>query len=300
MELRHVEAFIAVAEELSLRKAGRRLGVSQASVSRHVQQLEQELGLTLFARRRDGIRLTQEGRLMLDQAMRLTGAVTQLVDQIRTVESHKRGVVRLGIACGVWEALNKIRAAHAAVAPDVAVLGSDIRSPMQPEALRQRRIDVGLMRPPLDARELRFDRLYEEGVVAVLPASHPLAGRQRIRLHELGSERLLLHERDLSPGIYDKIFELYSAAGVTPHIVATQASPASPAGMIQVASGKGIFVALGSLVPLNDAPGLAIVGLDEPHASLPVHVAWRAAESSPVVLQFVDSARAAFRAGARA
>ena len=58
MEVRHIQAFIAVAEELSPRRAGRRLGVSQASISRQVQQLEQELGLTLFLRRRDGIELT--------------------------------------------------------------------------------------------------------------------------------------------------------------------------------------------------------------------------------------------------
>ena len=64
MEVRHIQAFIAVAEELSLRRAGRRLGVSQASISRQVQQLEQELGLTLFLRRRDGIELTHQGTLL--------------------------------------------------------------------------------------------------------------------------------------------------------------------------------------------------------------------------------------------
>src|SRR5688500_17837065 len=50
MDFRHVNAFIAIAEELSLRKAGRRLGVSQPALSRQIQQLEQELGLTLFVR----------------------------------------------------------------------------------------------------------------------------------------------------------------------------------------------------------------------------------------------------------
>src|SRR5207253_969527 len=161
MEVRHIQAFIAVAEELSLRRAGRRLGVSQASISRQVQQLEQELGLTLFLRRRDGIELTHQGTLMLDQAMRL--------------------------------------------------------------------------------------------------ASHPLAGRSSIRLSDLAQDRLLLHDRDHAPIIYDKIFELYAAAGVTPHIVATTASPASPGGLINVASGKGIYLGLGSLMTMKDAPGIAVV-----------------------------------------
>ena len=72
-----------------------------------------------------------------------------------------------------------------------------------------------------------------------------------MRLAELASDRLLLHDRDHAPIIYDKIFELYAAAGVTPHIVATTASPASPGGMINVASGKDIYLGLGSLMTLS-------------------------------------------------
>ena len=295
MEVRHIHAFIAVAEELSLRRAGRRLGVSQASISRQVQQLEHELGLTLFLRRRDGIELTHQGTLMLDQAMRLSAAATEFADHMKTVEAHRRGVVRLGISWGLWDAVNRIRARHQARANGVAVLGSDLASWNQVEALRQRRIDVGLLRLPSDTRELHCAVLYNECVVAILPAAHPLAGRSSVRLAELASDRLLLHDRDHAPVIYDKIFELYSAAGVTPHIVATTASPASPGGMIHVASGKGISLGLGSLMTsMKDAPGIAVVRLEDPRAALQVCVVWRAAEASPTVLDFVSAAREAF------
>ena len=294
MEVRHIQAFIAVAEELSLRRAGRRLGVSQASISRQVQQLEQELGLTLFLRRRDGIELTHQGTLMLDRAMRLASAAAEFTDHMRTVEAHRRGVVRLGIDWGLWDCLNQVRARHAARAPGVAVLGTDMPSWTQVEALRQRRLDVGLVRLPCDIRELECSVLHGESVVAVLPSGHPLAGRSSVRLEELAGERLLLHDRDHAPIVYDKIFELYSAAGVTPHIVATSASPVSPGGMINVASGKGIYLGLGSLMQMNDAPGIAVVRLDEPRAVLQVCVVWRASESSPTVLEFVAAAREAF------
>ncbi|HXD73758.1 MAG TPA: LysR family transcriptional regulator [Vicinamibacterales bacterium] len=295
MEVRHIQAFIAVAEELSLRRAGRRLGVSQASISRQVQQLEQELGLTLFLRRRDGIELTHQGTLMLDQAMRLAAAAAEFADHMKTVESHRRGVVRLGIGWGLWDAVNRIRARHEARATGVAVLGNDMASWNQVEALRQRRIDVGLLRLPCDTRELQCAPLYNECVVALLPATHPLAGRSSVKLHELAHERLLLHDRDHAPIIYDKIFELYSGAGITPHIVATTATPASAAGMINVASGKGIYIGLGSLMmSMKDAPGIAVVRIEDPRAALQVCVVWRASEASPAVLDFVEAAREAF------
>jgi len=275
--------------------------VSQASISRQVQQLEQELGLTLFLRRRDGIELTHQGTLMLEQAMRLAAAATEFTDHMKTVEAHRRGVVRLGISWGLWDAVNRIRARHEARATGVAVLGSDMASWNQVEALRQRRIDVGLLRLPADIRELQCAPLYSECVVAVLPSGHPLAGRSSVRLAELASDRLLLHDRDHAPIIYDKIFELYSAAGVTPHIVATTATPASPGGMINVASGKGIYLGLGSLVQrLNDAPGIKVVRIEDPRAALQVCVVWRVSEASPTVLDFVSAARDAFATDAAA
>lgn len=295
MDFRHVLAFIAVAEELSLRKAGRRLGVSQPALSRQMQQLEQELGLTLFLRHPDGIELTCHGTVMLEQARRLAAAATQFTDNIRAAASRPRGAVRLGIAWGLWQAVNRIRRHFAAETPGVALLGEDLRSVPQAEALRHRKIDVGLARLPLDTRELHCETLFHECVVALLPADHRLAARSTVRLEDLSAERLLLHERELSPGIYDKIFELYASAGVAPHIVPTSASPASPGGMMQVASGKGIFLGLGSLVTTIDATGLAMVRVDEPGARLPVCAVWRASESSPVVLQFIESMRGAFR-----
>ena len=295
MDFRHVHAFIAIAEDLSLRKAARRLGISQPALSRQVQQLEQELGLTLFVRHPGGIELTHHGTLMLDQARRLSEAATELADHVRTAESHKRGALRLGIGWGLWNTVNRILIHHAAVMPGVAVIGADIVSAGQIEALRHRRIDVGLARPPLDTREMRCETLFTEGVVAVLPSGHPLAGRASVRLADLEGERLLLHDRAQAPGIYDKIFELYAAAGLVPHIVPTSATPASAGGMIHVASGKGIYLGLGSLLSFAETPGIAMVPLAEPGAILPVCLVWRASEASPVVLQFVESVRDLFQ-----
>jgi LysR family transcriptional regulator, benzoate and cis,cis-muconate-responsive activator of ben and cat genes len=295
MDFRHVHAFIAIAEDLSLRKAARRLGISQPALSRQVQQLEQEIGLTLFVRHPGGIELTHHGTLMLDQARRLSEAAVEFADHVRTAKSHTRGSLRIGIGWGLWNTVNRILVHHAAAMPGVAVVGADIVSSAQIEALRHRRIDVGLARPPLDTREMRCETLFHESVVAVLPAGHPLAGRAAVRLADVAGERLLLHDRDLAPGIYDKIFELYAAAGIAPHIVPTSASPASAGGMIQVASGKGIFIGLGSLISFADTPGIVMVPLDEPAALLPVCMVWRASESSPVVLQFIESVRELFR-----
>jgi hypothetical protein len=66
--------------------------------------------------------------------------------------------------------------------------------------------------------------------------------------------------------------------------------------MIRVASGKGIYLGLGSLLSFADTPGIVKVPLAEPGAMLPVCLVWRASESSPVVLQFIQSVRRLLRA----
>ena len=71
MDFRHIRAFIAVADALSVTKAAERLHISQPPLSRHIQQLENELGLTLFVRHRQGVTLTEPGRQLLEKARAL-------------------------------------------------------------------------------------------------------------------------------------------------------------------------------------------------------------------------------------
>ena len=68
MDFRHLRAFIAVAEEASVTKAAERLHISQPPLSRHIKQLEGELGITLFIRHRQGVTLTDAGQRLLEKA----------------------------------------------------------------------------------------------------------------------------------------------------------------------------------------------------------------------------------------
>ena len=75
MDMRHLSAFVAVAEEGTFTKAARRLHISQPPLSRHVRQLERELGVTLFVRRRDGIELTNDGYALIEKAQAAVAAI---------------------------------------------------------------------------------------------------------------------------------------------------------------------------------------------------------------------------------
>ncbi len=299
MNLRHVRAFVAVAEELSFTKAARRLHISQPPLSRQIQQLEREVGVRLFVRGPRRIELTDRGRLLLDEAKRLSAIVDEFLETAQRVKRKSAGVLRVGIAWGLWTALNRIRTHYAKDHPGVEITSEDLclrgDSLTPTEAFRRQRIDVALMRAPVDAPSVDYETLFSERIVVLIRSDHPLARARHVTLQQLTNEKLLLFERKLSPVLYDRILELYAAAGIVPRIVHTKTSPIEQAGLMQVASGEGIYPSVNSrFTQPHAAIGVAELPLAEPDASIPVLLAWRRDEAAPAVSDFVASARQVF------
>ena len=123
----------------------------------------------------------------------------------------------------------------------------------------------------------------------------PLARRKSIRLKDLAHENLLLIDRHISPGAYDKTLELYRDAGLTPKIVATETMSYDEAGAILVESGKGVYLAVGKN-PCHPsfADRLVALPLGDPSAVMSVNIVWRKDERTKALLDFVKSTRGKF------
>jgi DNA-binding transcriptional LysR family regulator len=138
--------------------------------------------------------------------------------------------------------------------------------------------------------------LFEEPFCVYIRKSHPLARRRKLRLVDVKDEALLLYDRNVSRGVYDKTLELYREAGLTPRIIRTQTAPYDEAGAVLVASGKGIYLGVGAV---RAKPGtsneVVMVPLDEPNAKVYAHVVWRKGETSGVVLAFLETVKRVFR-----
>jgi DNA-binding transcriptional LysR family regulator len=91
----------------------------------------------------------------------------------------------------------------------------DIFSTFQNEALREQKIDVGFLRPPVDQINLDSELLFEERFALVLPKAHPMAKRRALRPREIAEEPLIVFKRSFSSGLHDKIAELYRKQGLT-------------------------------------------------------------------------------------
>ena len=297
MELRHLQSFIAVAEELHFTRAARRLQIAQPPVTRHIHGLERELGVKLFERTSSRVVLTDAGRGFLNEVRVALQHISQAVEAARLAGTAGTGTVRLGIGKGLGDVVSRIVNEYLRLYPKVEIDVRDIASGFQTEAFVDWKIDIGFMRMPIDASLLASAPLFQEHFSVVLKRSSPLARHKSLTLRDLSAETMLLIDRRISPGAYDRTLALFRDQGIEPRVVSTATMPYEEAGSILVDSGKGIYLAVGRN-PIHPSfiDRLISLPLKEASAVIEVRVVWRKDEQSKTTLDFVQFTRDWFAA----
>jgi DNA-binding transcriptional LysR family regulator len=298
MELRQLRYFIAVAENLSFSKAAQQLHVTVPPLSRQIRQLEEEFDVRLFDRDRKHVALSDAGRLLLREAKCLVSQAGRVTDSVRMAKFGSAGLVRIGVGPALGERVGRVLIDHGKQYPEVEFQCRDILSCAQYESLLEGRIDVAFLRPCVDFVELSSELLFEEPMVVYISKAHPLAKRKSLRVKDLAEQTLLLFDRKSAPGLYDKTLELYAAAGVNPIVssVSVELVPNNDIQSLLLTCHKGIRI-IPDEVACRPAPGseVAVVPLDEPGASVQVHMVWRKCEKAAAVLAFLNTARQILR-----
>jgi len=146
VEYYHLRTFVAVAEEAQLTRAAERLNASLPAVSAHIRGLEDELGVPLFSRTPKGMRLTAEGRALLDEARQALLSVDAIRTRAGVLRQDVTGVVRIGLnneaaRMRVPEFLSVMNRRY----PRVEIHFLNSSSPAILDDVRQDRLDVGFV-----------------------------------------------------------------------------------------------------------------------------------------------------------
>jgi DNA-binding transcriptional LysR family regulator len=292
MELHHLRYFVAVAEDLSVTKAAKRLGMAQPPLSRQIRSLENELAVQLFERRSGKLFLTDAGARFLGAARLVLEQAAAAIDIARQSKKGELGTVRVGFGKGLGDVVSLVINQHMRLYPDIEFDFRDILSGHQSEALLGRKIDVGFSHGPATSLEVASEKLFRESLSVVLARTNPLSKRRHLRLKDLSHQTLLLIERSISPNFHDLALTLCRNAGLSPRIVLTESTIYDEAGAMMTASGKGVVLAVGKN-PTHPSftDRLAILPLREPQAVIEVHTTWRRDETSPTILNFIQTAK---------
>jgi DNA-binding transcriptional LysR family regulator len=187
VELRELRYFVAVAQELHFGRAARRLGMAQPPLSRAIQILEDRLGVPLLERTTRQVRLTPAGEVLLEQAAHTLAAAEATVTRTRQAGAVRPEFVVAAKAGPDDDLLRAIVAGCHGNLPPVTVMFDCPDG--QAAAVHSGAADVALLRSPFDLTGLDAEVLVCEPRMAVLPASHQLARRGRLRRADLAGER---------------------------------------------------------------------------------------------------------------
>ncbi|HJV38061.1 MAG TPA: LysR substrate-binding domain-containing protein [Geothrix sp.] len=286
MELRLLRYFTVVAEELHFSRAAARLHMAQPPLSQQIKQLEQELGVPLFVRTRRHVELTEPGRQFLGSAREILAQVDHAVLQVQRAARGEVGEIAIGLvsSASYEDTLPRILRAYRERHPAVAITLHEMSSGEQVAALREGRIQVGLLRPPIHEPGLATTTVLREPLVAVLPADHRLAGRRRIPLAALAGDPFIMIPRSHGLGILDLVMGACLAAGFTPRIAQEAKEIQTVVGF--VAAGYGVSLMPRAVRRLSHA-GVAYVPLAPPQVQIEVAAAYRQGDESPLLAAFL-------------
>ena len=301
MELRWLESFVTVAEELHFARAADRLHLAPSALSAQIRALESHLGVRLVDRgRRTRPALTSAGRLFLDEA-RLTLAQAARAEAVgRRAGRGELGHARIAyVASAAFSGvLTDVLTRCAASGTELTVQVCELETPAQLEALACGDIDIGFLRwRPSYPAEVTATCLLTEEVVLALPAAAPLAAYEAVPAAQLSEECFVAPHFDEEYGCRDQILEVARQGGFTPRC----APPVRDfiAALTLVGGGLAVALVPGSLRRVH-IPGVAYRPLADVALTTRLVGAHRRGETSPAVRGVIRRLREAAAATAAA
>jgi DNA-binding transcriptional LysR family regulator len=207
VQLQDLAVFATVAAERSFSKAAKKLHRTQPAVSQAIRRLEVAAGERLVDRSsRDGT-LTDAGQLLLDYATRLLRLAGEATAAVADLKDVRKGRVLIGANEGGVHAVLPLIAGFQKMHPDILVEVRRVASRQMAQEVVLRTIDFGVLTFNPTDRELGTVQLGQDELVLLVAPSHPLAGRGRITMEEMGRQVIIAHN-DPSPA-RDRVLRLY-------------------------------------------------------------------------------------------
>lgn len=287
MDLRDMRHFVAVAEEGHIGRAAARLHLSQPPLTRHIQALEESLGVPLFLRTPKGMTLTEAGHTLLEEATNLLALAQQAAERTRLAGQGMLGRLDVGLfGSGVLDVIPRILARFHQARPEVKIVLHNLTKDAQLQALRERRITVGFNRLVPAAADISVETVLREPMMVAIAASDSLAVRPSLRIQDLAGVPLILYPNVPLRGLAQEVSDAFRAEGV-PLRVEQEVEDVLTA-VALVSAGFGAAITTQSAANLR-LPGVAFRPLLSARLKdLELSCLYRKDDASPVLRAFLD------------
>lgn len=225
MELRHLRCFLAVAEELHFAHAAERLHMEQSPLSRAIKELEDEVGVLLFARTTRSTRLTRAGTLFLQHVPRVFAALEQARDSVRAAANGYHGQLRLALSDGITlPRLPALLAQWHQAHPEVEIRLFEVPLSQQIKGLHDDLYDVGFAQSDEVGDGIVAEPVWDDPLRVAVPVDHPLAARRSIPLDEVLQYPLVMCDPQVCEGHARQVARVLRAVDREPLVAEQVAS----------------------------------------------------------------------------
>jgi DNA-binding transcriptional LysR family regulator len=287
MELRHLRYFTAIVQWKGYREASRRLYIAQPSISQAVADLERELGVKLFTREGRAVKLTPEGRVFYEEALKTLAQAERAITTAQRAAKGEIGTLGIGfMGFSAHSFLPDLICKYKARHPGVALrLVEDVPSG-QDVAFDRGEIDIAFTRPlPTDRRAHYETRLlFSEPLVAAFPKSRKIRTKQ-VRIADLSGERFVVFQRSSSPAVFDTILRVCNDNGFSPQLQNELNNMNSV--LATVEAGDGVAIIPASACNLR-ADNVAFFRLQPDDVRIDFVAAWQKKEPSVALKLFLQ------------
>ncbi|GLX14188.1 LysR family transcriptional regulator [Pseudomonas straminea] len=294
-ELAQLRCFTTVATELNFRRAAERLNMTQPPLSRQIQLLEHSLGVELFTRSTRSVALTAAGRAFFIEAQNLLERAHQAAASARRFAAGDIGSVSISfVGSAVYEFLPRVIAEARLNQPQVKISLSEMNTHQQHEALRTRRIDLGIVRQPLLQAGYENECLVREPFVLAIPRQHPLAAVGQVSVGDLDGAPFLMYSHAAYPPFNELLTGMFRSAGVAPEYVQWLGSSLTILALVNAGMGLALVPRCATNVVFKDVC-FREIDLGEGIQS-ELHLTWRSNNDNPACLMLLEAIRAAVAA----
>jgi DNA-binding transcriptional LysR family regulator len=295
VEIRQLQAFVAVGEELHFGRAAARLHMAQSPLSQVIRRLEGDVGVPLLRRTTRRVELLPAGEVLLERARAILVATSAAGEDARAAASGEIGRLAIGFTGSMTYALlPHLTKALRARLPRVQLdLRGEMLTPAQVESLIDGTLDVALLRPPIDHPELMLERVGVEPLVAAIPADHPLAALEHVPVARLADEPFIVYPSSARSVVHDAVDATCADHGFSPLVAMEVAETSTLISFVAAGVGVALVPTSAQQMSVSGAVYRPVVG--SAHV-VELAMCWRAASGSATLPRALDVIRDELRA----
>lgn len=286
--------FTVVARHLNINRAAEELYIGQPSLSTHIKELEQSLGVELFIRSNRRLILTDAGKLLYERTHTFFDREAELIQEVQNAAIQKQATLRISsLGAEIIHRLPGIIRGFQDTYPAIRVELQRMNMEPMNAALKSNVTDIGFQitsdfLSPLDYSDFNSYLLLKDSVMVAVADTHPLAGHSVVTISDLKNcSIVLLSQKDQMADHYALIKNKCRKAGFTPNVVAEYAF-VEP--MLTAVSTGETIAFTSSFAPLKGYDNIHLINfeLDIP---LELRLLWKKSNTNPAISLFVQYAK---------